>query len=558
MKKVIYPTAFGRACGRGGITALFLAGALGFFILFALFNLGKPFSSDEHWFVIAAHGYAASGALSPETLIHPPLYTLINGVLLGTFKNPAILKLWGMALGLGGMALMFLLGPASGAGRSRSSLAALLLGMSPLFIQGSLMLDTDNTLVTFFLLAMLLALFKERWFFFCVAFLMCIWSKITAALPIFLVFSAWAAWDIFEGRRRGAAVFISLVAGLALFLVSFRFFCWHTGLSFRMPFEYLYSSFILKRISGGGAFFRQVLQFSIWTGLPMCLLWLGGAARAVRAGKRNLDTLAVLFSVVIGAGYFFVGGTPFGFPKMQVPAFTLGCWLASGLILEAVEDLCKRPLFTAACLLAGASLIVASGDPIYTLRFAIRSELAAGHAISASIGAFAAQVSFQLILGGVFWLLLRKTSLPAGRAAIASAALACFSQFIGMDILQTRAHNTLYTYGATGMEEAVNLAASALKNGGKAALPLEITGYLNLKGFNLKMTSNKFWADAGAVSAAVSDPEYKVIIYGAPFNTLEQMRLLTGRETAASLAANGWACGAAGSYEIWTRKMISK
>jgi hypothetical protein len=537
---------------------LWLAGALVFFLVFALLNLGKPFSSDEHWFVIAAHDYAVSGGLSPETLIHPPLYTLVNGTLLNIFKTPVALKLWGLSLGLGSLALMFSLGTASGAGRPRSALAALLLGKSPLFIQGSLMLDTDNTLVTFFLLAMLLACSRERWFLFGGAFLMCTWSKMTAALPILFVFSAWAAWDIHEGGRRGSAILFSLGAGLALFLVSFRLFCWYNGLSFRTPFEYLYCSFIVKRVSGGGAFFRQVLQFSIWAGLPMCLIWLGAAARAIKAGKRDMDLLASVFSVVIGAGYLFIGGTPFGFPKMQVPAFTLGCWLASGPILEAAEDLWEKPLFTAACLLSGAALVVAAGDPIYTLRFVIRNEMAAGQGIAAATAAFAAQASFPLLLGAAFWLLLRKTSLPAGRRLAACAALACSCQFIGMDVLQAGPHNTLYTYGATGMEETINLADLALKNGGKAALPLEITGYLNLKGHKLKMTSNKFWADAAAVGSAVSDPDYKVIIYGAPFNTLDQMRLLTSGKTAADLAANGWEKRRSGSYEIWTRKVIKK
>jgi len=65
-----------------GSASLFLGAALLSFALFVLFNAWKPASSDEHWFLIAADNYARSGSLAPENLIHPPLYTLVNGSLL--------------------------------------------------------------------------------------------------------------------------------------------------------------------------------------------------------------------------------------------------------------------------------------------------------------------------------------------------------------------------------------------------------------------------------------------------------------------------------------------
>lgn len=542
------------------VVVLCLAGALFVFLFFTLLNISKPFSSDEPCYVLCARDHAVSGSLSPEILAHPPLFTLINGNLMKVFKTPIILKLWGMALGLGSILLMFLLGRACGGGKLRATLAALLLGMSPLFIQGSLLIDPDNTLITFFLLAMLLSFFKEYWFLFCGTFLMCLWSKMTASVPILFVFSIWVVWESLNviKPRRGGLVLVSLGTGLALFLITFRLFSEFTGLPFRTPFEYLYGAFFCKRVSDSGALLRQVLQFTLWAGLPLCFLWAAAAIRAVRAGKNNLDMLAVLFSIVMGVGYLFVGGTPFGFPKYQVPVLTLGCWLASGFLLETLKDLKGRYGYTAVCLLAGVAAIVVIGDPIYTLRFLIRGATAAGQGITGYIAALAAQTVAPLVLAGIFFLLLRKVPVSAGRRVVASAVLACFSQFIGMDILQARPHNTLYTYGATGVEEAVKLAAAALEKGGKTAQPNEIWCYLSLNGFDVKSTTGEFWNNSAVISAAISDPDYKVIAYGMTFNTLEQMRFFTSVDTTSAMVAGGWRKNVAGSYEVWTRPINNK
>lgn len=537
-----------------GSAALFLGAALLSFALFVLFNAWKPASSDEHWFLIAADNYARSGSLAPENLIHPPLYTLVNGSLLKIYKTPAALKLWGGALGLGSMGLMFLLGRACGAGRERSALAALLMGLAPLFIQGSLLLDTDNTLVVFSLLAMLLALLKERWLFFCAAFLLCLWSKLTASLPILAVFAAWGTFDVFGGRRRGALLLVSLAAGLALFLVSFASFCAVSGLPFGMPFDYIYATLFSKRITGGGGgVLLQVLQFSLWAGLPFCFLWLTAAARAAGSGN-SLDRLALLFSAVIGAGYFFLGGTPFGFPKFQIPAFVLGCWLVSGPVAEAVGSLRNERALAAGCFLAGTAAVAAAGDPLYTLRFLVRGALAAGQGAGGHLTALAAQAVLPAALAAVFWFLLRKTVVPAGQRVIVAAGLACFCQFTGMDLLQVRPHNTLYTYGATGILETVALTGAELGEGGQAALPLEIAGYLRLKGADIKTTRDSFWSDPEALKAAISDPGYRAIIYGVPFNTIGQIKVLTSADTAAALAAGGWGRKMSGSYQVWTRR----
>lgn len=548
------------SCDRAGTGAgsLRLLAAFFVFVLVAAFNFGKPPSSDEHWFVIAADNYASSGALAPGTLIHPPLYTLVNGSLLKIFKTPAALKLWGGALGLGSMALMFFLGRACGAGRERAGLAALLMGTAPVFIQGSLLLDTDNTLVVFSLLAMLLGLVKERWYFFCGAFLLCLWVKLTACLPILVVFLAWAAADLFRGGKTGAKLLLSLAAGLALFLASFGIFCLAADLPFSMPFVYMYGTIFSKRIPGGGSVLLQGLQFALWVGLPFCMLWIAAAVRAARAGERNLDLLAVFFSAAIGAGYFFVGGTPFGFPKFQMPAFVLGCWLVSGLALEALRDFGSERRLFAGLLIGGAAFITAAGDPIYTLRYLLRVEMAAGRGTAWHMAVLSAQAAAPVLLAGFFWFLTRKTIVQAGRRAAAALLLACFSQFIAMNLMQSVPRNTLYTYGADGMEEAVSLAASALAEGGKAALPREIVGYLRLKGFAVEITHDRFWSDQAAINSAVSDPDCKVIIYGAPFNTLEQMKILTGERTAAALAAAGWRNSPAGSYQVWTRTARKK
>lgn len=523
------------------------------FVMFALANAGKSFTADESWFVIDALDHLSSGAEATMTLIygHTPLYPIITGFLMGVFKTPAALKVFGAVVGLASMTLMWLLGRACGVGKSRAALAVLLLGMSPLFIQGSMLLDIDNTLVVLFLLAGLLALFKEKWLLLAAALTLLLWVKLTASLPLLLVFFAWGLWGVFRGERRGAQVLLAICAGLAAFLLSFYVYCYLDGFPFGMPFSFLYGAFFSKKISSDGGGLQQVVQFLLWSGPAFFLLWLSAAVRAFRSGKPDLDMLAALLSLVIGAGYLFVGGTPFGFPKYQVPAFVLGCWLVSGLAADALNGWFK-PRY-ALVILAGAAVVAAAGDPLYTLRFLIRGALASGHGTGGYIPLLAVQAATPLLLTAVFWFLGRKFFLSSGKAVFAALSMACFSHCLGADLLQSKSYNTLYTYGSTGVHEAAQLASSALKEKGKGFFPAEITASLRLKGFDVEAVKNKFWSDETALKAAASDPEGRIVLYGIPFNTLDQIRLLEGPGVSSAFIAAGWRKVSAGSYKGWTR-----
>jgi len=530
---------------------LLLAGAFLSFFAFAAVSSAKPFTSDEYWLVLWARDYAVSGSLPLDALMHPPLYSSLNAALFYFFKEPSALKIFGAVIGAGSMVLMYLLGLAAGAGKLRASLAVLLLGLSPLFIQASLLLDTDNTLVTFFLLAMLLSLLRQRWGLLCGMFLLCLWSKLTACLPILLVLSGWALWALSRGEKRGWSVLAALFAGAGLFLLSFFVYCSVTGLPFAKPFIYVYRAFFC-RISGEPGLPRQALQLCLWSGPAFCLLWLAAAARALGRGKPDLDLLAALLSAAIGLGYVFVGGAPFGFPKYQVPAFVLGCWLVSGLVKEAFEGTGCGPLHIA-LLLAGTGLAVAAGDPIYTLRFVVREALAAGQSAGGALKQLAVQVSLPLLTGAAVWFLTASRGKNTLHRVAAAIAVVCFAQFAGEDILQLKGHNTIYTYGSTGTSEAVRLSGAALEKGGKGAFPPEIAVYLRLAGFDQGPGENAFWSDAAAIRAAALDPDYKIVMYGTPFNTLAQLGVLNSSGTVSAFSGAGWRRTSAGSYQVWLR-----
>jgi hypothetical protein len=534
-----------------------LAAAFCFFLLFAALSVGKPPSSDEHWFVLAAHDCLKSGVPSAGALIHPPLYTLINCRLLGFFGDPRALKLTGILLGLGSAVLLFLLGMASGFGKKRSALAALLLCCSPVFIQGSLLLDTDNTLVVFSLLAMLFAFSKNSWVVFSAALSLCLWSKLAASVPVVAVLSAHGAWLAFKGDKRGPRLLAALAAGVAVFFVTFYVFCRYYGLPFASPFEYLWGAFLQKRTGGGLALPQQFLQLLLWVGGPFCCLWLAGAVRAFRGGIEGPEFTPAALSVIMAVGYLLVGGLPFGFPRYHMPAVALGCWLASGPAADGLA-LIKRPLASALAVAAGAVAVAAAGDPIYMLRFTMRAALAAGSSVRSQAELLAILTLLPIVLMCLFWILLRRNRVPRAASFFASAALACLGQFAGMNVLQTARYNTLYTYGASGLERTVETAAFALRDGGKAAAPLEVAGYLRLRGIDVPKTRDNFWTDLDALKAAAADPDFKVIIYGGPFNTLQQIKTVTGGESASALAAGDWERVTCGAYEILTRRSGKK
>ncbi|KAF0126983.1 MAG: hypothetical protein FD189_748 [Elusimicrobia bacterium] len=532
----------GRHCPQSVPGALRAAAAGAAGLLFFVIGFREPYSSDEFWFLVKAWDFLGSGSLDGESMIHPPLYLLLTSGLVAAFDSPLAARLTGLLCCASAALLIKKAGEADGDAR-RAAAAAAMLVLSPAFIKAALVLDTDNTLITLGAAAMALAAVRERRFLLSPIFFFCLWSKLTACVPLAAAFLVHAAWeDRRSGGGRTRSTALALSAGLAAWALAFYLFCMLNGLPFAAPFEYMYSAVFSKSVAPASAYY-QVLQAALWAGLPLCGLFLLGLPRTFTGTASSLDRLSLSVCAIIGVGYIFVGGTPFGFPKFQIPAWPFICWLAAGAALKA-----PGPALWAA---AAAALALYAGDPLYSLRFSLREALASGADLSLPAAKLAAQLALPLLPAAAAAVLFRKT-LGARRALAAGLTAVFVGQSLALNALQAGSYNSAYNYGGKGLAGAAALAGEALKDGGKVIAPLEIYGTLRLSGLKPERLPNSLW-ERDRLLAAAADADYKGVVYGIPSNTVEQVRLLRHPGTVSLFGAEGWRFERRGTYEIWTR-----
>ncbi|MDQ7772701.1 MAG: hypothetical protein RDU13_04150, partial [Elusimicrobiales bacterium] len=425
----------------------------------------------------------------------------------------------------------------------RGAAAAAMLILSPAFIKAALILDTDNTLITLGAAAMALAALRQRHFLLIPLFFVCLWSKVTACVPLAAAFLFHAAWeDRRSGGSRTLRTALALGAGLAAWTLSLYLFCSLNGLPFNAPFEYMYSAVFSKKVGATAAHY-QILQAVLWAGLPLCGLLLLGLPRSFAGTASSLDRLALSLCAIIGVGYVSLGGTPFGFPKFQIPAWPFICWLAAGALLKV-----QKPALFAA---AAAALAIYAGDPLYSLRFSLREALASGSGLALPSARIAAQILLPLLPAAAAAIMFRK-AMGARRALAAGLTAVFVGQSLAINALQAGRYNSAYNYGGEGLTEAAAMAGDAIRDGGKAIVPLEIYGTLRLSGLVPERLPNSMW-EKDRLLASVGDDDYRAVVYGIPSNTVEQVRLLRHPGTVSLFRAEGWRFGRTGTYELWTR-----
>jgi 4-amino-4-deoxy-L-arabinose transferase-like glycosyltransferase len=382
------PTLSGRAVAVGLV--LVATASLGFASRFA----HDPLMGDEIYFVIAAdhisHGRRpitraradiarfasadlASGSPADErdidyALWHPPLYLHLMALvfdLAGT--GPAQARLIGLGCLLATVFAIY--GLSQEVFRDRADrraiglLAAFLFAVNPLAIQGALVVDIDNTLLTPALLLTLLAIVRSldgsrasRDLALGGLFAGLLWVKLTTP-PVLVL-----ALAIFLAAREGAGValrragVIAAVGG-AGFLGTWSAYARAQGVPAAAPFGHLVGSVV--GLGPHGSFPTVALEaalalarLALWASPFLVLLW--GMSLARRASEfasaravRSEDLLHLTAALVL-VTYLIVGKTTFSFPRYDYPVLPRsrsGSSPARGSVTWFPASRCRLPSF---------------------------------------------------------------------------------------------------------------------------------------------------------------------------------------------------------------------
>ncbi len=491
-------------------------------------RIGLPLLADEVAFA-AATQLAPAQAL--QIIPHPPVY-------LGLLKLAAHLGgLHAWCLRMVGVARfgLTLVGTAYAANAlvpGAGGLAAVLWAMHPLAIQGSLVLDIDNTLLTAamtFYLALLLtypARVSARqlgWLGF--AFAACLWVKLSCA-P-FLIFATFLrAWSARLPRLAvRQTVGISVVAGAA-FLITWMLLCGLTQIPILSIFQFLAASTYtgFQWTSLGMELLNRVIRVGLWMNLWLVLLISGlgiGLTRvAPRPDGRWWCVLGLTASIFLG--YVVVRGPTVGFAKYQLPALPAALILVAASVRRVVDMRALR----SAVVLGAVSVIYfwVVGDVLYQVNFLLRVARITGEPSVKNAVAQLLWSSWWYMLPGVCvgWWAARASAGRVPRMLMGSLLLLIGSN-LALDVRQRQAaYATTYTYGRpwASFQEAVHF-VSAYR---QAHPQQEIVGPLDVLWeagvpYTARMY-NRSLHDVDLLRQAAENPAVGCILYGTTTNDI--------------------------------------
>lgn len=549
------------------------------FVLLSLIQLHKTIAQDELWWLVAAQTYLSVGKplhyMSYEQIqaFSPYLYlfNLVTAMHWFGIQESAA-RLPGILSGVVSIILIFLsiilLSPKWSRNRLRwATFMSFLYALSPITVQGALIIDIDNTILIPSLLFLCLAFLKyiqkkeTLWaILLSVAVMITLWTKLTTSLVVIAMFSTFILLCK-ENSKYQLSALSSLLIGVVAFILSWYAYCGLYGIPFNQPFDYLFASFIKKSsILTKVHFVQHITHFTLWASV----FFIGLVVLLLRRAIFSLQNKQVFqpeygylaVSVVIIVGYSIVGGATFGFPKYQCPAIAL-VYIAAALIVlndRLAEDFSfKKGLFIA--LLAFLFQYFINGDLIYIVRYILRQ----------------AAVSSPEIYRKEFVLLLIKFGFLVIASACCMAYLYYFRKYSllivtlflmlgansALAFLQAQApYQTGYNYGAVGTRQTTDFILKKVPRDSTIIAPQEIIYYVKPASLNYKPDS--FWASASSIVDVLISPNTSCFVYSIVGNTVNQVQLITSDRTIINLLRERYSHVTIGSYEIWIAKSLNR
>lgn len=583
--------------GRAVLLGLALIAAAS--LTFALRFLHDPLMADEIYFVIAAdhitHGgrpltrtkadaarFAAadlaSGPPADErdtgyALWHPPLYVYLVAAVFGLAGTGAAqARLIGLGCLIATILAIYFLSQEvfrdRADRRAIGLLAAFLFAVNPLAIQGALVVDIDNTLLTPALLLALLAIVRSldgaratRDLTLGVLFAVLLWIKLTTPLALLLALAIFLAAREGPGvalTRTGAIAFV----GVAGFLVTWIAYTGAQGLPAAAPFEHLLGSLVSAGPHGTLPTVAReaglaLARVALWASPFLLVLW--GMALARRASElasaralRSEDLLHLTAAIVLMV-YLVVGRTTFSFPRYHYPVLPLLAILGAASILATWRTAAPRSGRWLAATLVGATLVWLAGDPLLSTYSIVKERLVAGLALGDVNRRVALQAAVLLLIP------LAIASLGGGggrlglaRASVLPLAVAAVSYSLALDAIQVRAgYLVRYGYGGVGTREVLAFLGREVTPESVVLAPAEL-----IYGIGNRVSpfpANAVWTSEPALLGALSAPPVRAVVYGLPTNTIEQLRFLERDPRVVRALHERFRRWTIGSYTVWVR-----
>ena len=483
---------------------------LALFWAFAAGRIGTLMGQDEisHYFKVA-YLLFNEGYSHPEQLItfSPHGYPLLLWGACSIFGEVSFMAMRIVGIICWTLAISFVVW------RSRRISSGLVLCCMPAACQAAVLLDIDETLLvpTCIMLWQASVCFLERqtWGRAALPAIMlclCLWCRLTTPFIICAVMLLLC---------RNWRLLLSYAAGMVLFLLSWWIYCHFTGVNFIGPFGYLLTSFMENtsgsRAGGLSRMAQSILYLCLWGMNPMLIaLFLLDGWKRLRSwiASRHIDELdsAWLCGAAILLGYTLVGGSLFGFPKYQCPAFPfVALSIASRFDKwHSPRENCLHFAAATVCVMICVSFLY--GDPLLLIRSTLRNPHASA-SIASQMVPLSILLSYVLAFCVPFLMLRKRTGWKLALLLPAIVFNLCFSYRQNM-----ARYATGYIYGELG--ECKRLAERIRKRGLEDKLlflPAEVSHFLG--GTDERSLAPGEWNDLDALTERIRKEKPAVVAY---------------------------------------------
>jgi len=553
--------------------------ALGLFLFFSLTRIDQTIAQDElHW-LVAAKTYYANGMplqyASTDKIVafSPHLYLLTEIVAFSLFgEDEAVARAIGVVSGLISIIIVFIITKCFSKG-SRSNrikwaaLSSLLYGSIPAAIQGSVIIDIDNTLLIPAILALvgIFAKYHEGqrigW-----AILMgltlttALWIRVTTPTVVALLLSLYAIISKKAFRWKVISI-TAILSGAILFMISWKVYCNITEIPFFEPFIYSLHAFQSKTGDLGNFSIFQILN-----NLISVILWLGIFSSALFfliTIQKCVDTFSnfelrpdIIFlssGAFLMGSYILIGGSIFGFPKYLCPAIPLVCISVCLVLSQSKMNVshAQSKLIIITVLVGFLIQILGTGDMLYVLRFTLRDCVSHMGALFTVLEHMIVRTGFLLVSFGILLVIYMKSS--PRRSVILLLILFSIGTNTGMALLQSSAeYHTGYNYGGVGTIKTAKYIREKVSLGSTVIAPSEIIYYLKLP--NSKHVPNTSWTNVNQLKDWLRDRNTSGFVYSITTNTIDQVRTVSSDRIIQKLLCQYFDRAEIGSYVVWIRK----
>ncbi|MBL7196681.1 MAG: glycosyltransferase family 39 protein [Candidatus Omnitrophica bacterium] len=319
-----------------------------FIYLFLVFPfVGRPLVVDEVHFARYARVPWSFANLGPGG--HPTFYIDILSFLSQVFGvNGSNLRIVGILCFLLNLVLIYKLSQEIFKNKIRGILASLIFALHPMAIQGSMILDIDNTVLT--VLLMFTCLYYARniknfnlnnCIFLTLLFFACLWAKLGTP---FILMASLILFHIFKGeRKRAIQIFFISMAAILLFLLVWKMDSVICNFHFSAVFGRVFSV-VNKGLSGVSLpkiqeLLLRMLRITLWIGPYFIFFWVVIIVRhfssiIFKKEQLNFNHLLIIYSISIFVFYILIGGTMFGFARYQYPMLPILSIIIANAILS--------------------------------------------------------------------------------------------------------------------------------------------------------------------------------------------------------------------------------